>query len=258
MKLEIEAIKKDKQEEPLKNKFIHIKVEPEDKLTSRHDAQDSQRDKLLTGRSAVQENNYMFSVISQRDPFNLTETARDMKNVAQTSPQKNKANPKEVSSWNEDVSMSLTKRDSPTNRKKYDESRFKFASSKKNNTQEVVEDEEHFYESYQEIFEGLEVPEKIVKYKKDSQKKQCKNIIKLMLISLILVSFSIASFGLTLYDSVVFRNSSTVLKSLCSIKILVGYIFSSTIYSATQLKDTYIYKGNRVSARFEHLGQTKR
>lgn len=237
----------------VKSKYIQINVQTDQEKPVSLDVQDSQRDKLLSQRSAKVDN-LMFSSRSPfyRDFANASETVKERppkKEITQIHIES--LNPKDGVSWREEVEMSNSRRDeSPTSHFVSDNQTVRKGASfgakpfsKKAKQQEVIEDEEQFYHDYQEVFDNLDVPDKIIKYKADSRKKKVKNICQLMLLSLILIAFSTASFILNMSDVTLYRMSTRVLVNLCNLEIMVSYVFSSTLMSITQLKDSWMDNG---------------
>ena len=107
----------------------------------------------------------------------------------------------------------------------------------------IEEDEENFYLVYKEVYEHIEVPERIKQYRNTSKRGKMVYIARFVLVTLFLMAIGIIDFSFTFLDRNFFKKTTEVLQDIGILQTNIGSTFTSAYMAASTMQSEWIYKG---------------
>lgn len=115
------------------------------------------------------------------------------------------------------------------------------------------EDIDFFYEEQKEMFESMELPERITEYRAKSRRGKLVNATKLIVVTGFLISLGIVELALSLAHGSFLKRAGTVLHNNCVLQSDIAYAFTSSLMAASTMQHKWAYKGNAAITRHRHL-----
>ena len=109
---------------------------------------------------------------------------------------------------------------------------------------DIEEDEENFYLVYKEVYEHIEVPERIEQYRNTSKRGKMVYIARFVLVTFFLMAIGMIDFSFTFLDRNFFKKTIVVLHNIGSLQTNIGSIFTSAYMAASTMQSEWIYKGS--------------
>ena len=109
---------------------------------------------------------------------------------------------------------------------------------------DIEEDEENFYLVYKEVYEHIEVPERIEQYRNTSKRGKMVYIARFVLVTFFLMAIGIIDFSFTFLDRNFFKKTTELLHDIGSLQTNIGSTFTSAYMAASTMQSEWIYKGS--------------
>lgn len=213
---------------------------------------DSQRLGLISSRG--HQNNYQISLNSQRESM-MFETARDKNDIADPLAYMQKLASIVESNFKADQQDLKAERVDKFRTENLNE--IIYGKHKSMVKGEAAEVEENFYLMYRDLYENMDIPDRVLEYRVKSKRARIVNIAKLMLITILLIGLGLLDLSFTLVDQSFFKKASIVLQDIGHLQSNIDYTFTSAYMAASIMQDQWIYKGNIYFIRHIYVGNVK-